>query len=299
MAIRQTSLFKDRNACLYQQNATLRTGKIIHCIAIMNTFQDKVIWITGASAGIGAAFAQECAAVGARLVLSARRESALNAVAMQIGIPAERCLILPLDLAEPEMMAEKAAQVMAHFGQVDYLLHNGGISQRSLVCETDFGVFRRLIEVNYLGTVALTQAVLPAMIAQGSGHFAVVSSLVGKFGTPMRAGYAGSKHALHGFFDSLRAELWADGIRVTLICPGFIRTDVSINALTADGSPQKTMDATTGQGLAPAVCARRMLKAIRRKKEEVYIGKKEVAAVYLKRYFPRIFSRILRKAKVT
>lgn len=265
----------------------------------MQSIKDKVVWITGASAGIGAAFAGECAAVGARLVLSARRADALEAIAASLNLGEDRCLVLPLDLAEQDSMPAKVVQVQAHFGRIDYVLHNGGISQRALVRDTDFAVQRRLMEVNYLGTVALTQAILPHMLAQKSGHFAVVSSLVGKFGTPMRAGYAASKHALHGYFDSLRAELWRDGIQVTIICPGFIRTEVSINALTGDGSPQKSMDSTTDKGLSPERCAQKMLRAVVRGKEEVYIGKKEIYAVYLKRLFPRLFSRILCKAKVT
>lgn len=265
----------------------------------MSRFQNKVVWITGASAGIGAALVRAFAAEGAKLVLSARRQAELEKVAADTGLGAERYLVLPLDLMEQESFAEKVKAVTDRFGTIDLLVHNAGISQRSLARDTEMEVYRRLMEVNYLGTVALTQAVLPGMLKTGKGQFAVVSSLVGKFGTPMRSGYAASKHALHGFFDTLRAETWRDGISVTIVCPGFIRTDVSINALTADGSPQNSMDNSTNNGMDPDKFARKMLKAVARKKEEAWIGGMEVRAVYLKRFFPALFSKLIRKAKVT
>ena len=195
-------------------------------------------------------------------------------------------------------MPEKAATAIALFGGLDLLLHNGGISQRSLIKETQLEVDRRLMEVNYFGTVALTKAVLPYFIQNKKGHFAVVTSLVGKFGSPYRSSYAGAKHALHGFFDTLRAEHYQDNIAVTLICPGFIHTQVSVNAVTGDGSPLGEMDQAQAQGMSAEACADQLLRALLRKKEEVYIGGKETWAVYLKRFFPGIFSRILRKANV-
>jgi short-subunit dehydrogenase len=265
----------------------------------MSKFQDKIVWVTGASAGIGSALVRAFAAQGAKLVLSARRRSELEKVAAETGLPQDQFMVLPLDLLEPDSFPQKVQEVKDRFGGIDLLVHNAGISQRSLAKETDLDVYRRLMEVNYFGTVALTQAVLPGMLEAGKGHFAVVSSLVGKFGTPMRSGYSASKHALHGYFDSLRAETWREGITVTIVCPGFIQTDVSINALTADGSPQKSMDDSTSNGMEPDKFARKMLKVIARQKEEVWIGGMEVRAVYLKRFFPAIFSKFIRKAKVT
>jgi short-subunit dehydrogenase len=195
-------------------------------------------------------------------------------------------------------LPEKAATAIALFGGLDLLLHNGGISQRSLIKETQLEVDRRLMEVNYFGTVALTKAVLPYFIQNKKGHFGVVTSLVGKFGSPYRSSYAGAKHALHGFFDTLRAEHYQDNIAVTLICPGFIHTQVSVNAVTGDGSPLGEMDQAQAQGMSAEACADQLFRALLRKKEEVYIGGKETWAVYLKRFFPGIFSRILRKANV-
>jgi dehydrogenase/reductase SDR family protein 7B len=203
-----------------------------------------------------------------------------------------------LDLSETSSLPEKAATAIALFGGLDLLLHNGGLSQRSLIKETQLEVDRRLMEVNYFGTVALTKAVLPYFIQNKKGHFAVVTSLVGKFGSPYRSSYAGAKHALHGFFDTLRAEHYQDNIAVTLICPGFIHTQVSVNAVTGDGSPLGEMDQAQAQGMSAEACADQLFRALLRKKEEVYIGGKETWAVYLKRFFPGIFSRILRKANV-
>ncbi|MCB2406745.1 SDR family oxidoreductase [Hymenobacter lucidus] len=260
------------------------------------SFAQHVVWITGASAGIGEALAREFARAGARLVLSGRNVAELQRVAAACA-PAE-ILVVPLDLADGTTFAACTAQVLAHFGRIDILVNNGGISQRSLALETSLDVHRQLMEVNYFGTVALTKEVLPHLIAQGSGQVVVVSSLVGKFGTPYRSAYSASKHALHGFFDSLRAEIWSTGVGVTIICPGFIRTGVSINALTADGSPQRTMDAATERGMAPEKLARAAVRAIACRKQEVYIGGRETLGIYLKRWVPGLFSRVLRKAQV-
>ncbi|MCB2376505.1 SDR family oxidoreductase [Hymenobacter sp. BT635] len=259
-------------------------------------FTNQVIWITGASAGIGEALAKEFARAGARLILSARNVAELERVRAACA-PAE-VLVLPLDLAHSSDFPAHVAQVLAHYGRLDILVNNGGISQRSLTLDTSLDVHRRLMEVNYFGTVALTKAVLPHLIAQGQGQIVVVSSLVGKFGSPYRSAYAASKHALHGFFDSLRAEIWASGVGITIICPGFVRTGVSVNALTADGSPQRTMDEATARGLAPEELALQAVRAIVRRRQEVYIGGRETLGVYLKRFLPGLFSRVLRRAQV-
>ncbi len=257
----------------------------------------KVVWVTGASSGIGEALSRELARRGARLILSARREEKLRALAQECS--GEEHLVLALDLADSATLEAAAKRALERFGAVEIMIHNGGVSQRALVRDTDPAVDRRLLEVNYLGAVTLTKALLPTMLERGGGHFVVISSLVGKFGTPLRSSYSASKHALHGFFDSLRAELWGQGIRVTLVCPGFIRTPLPVHALTGDGSPQGTMDRAQLRGMAPEVCARRILRAVEREKEEVLIGGREVWAVYLKRWLPRFFSRVIRRVDVT
>lgn len=265
----------------------------------MSKLKDKVVWVTGASSGIGEALVKEFAREGAKVVLSARNKGELQRVKKETNLNDDTSLILPLDLIEHDKMGERVDAVLSKFGRIDYLINNGGISQRSLVIDTSFEVDRKLIEVNLLGTIALTKAVLPLMVKQQEGHIVTITSLTGKFGTPKRSAYAASKHGLHGFFDCLRAEHYKDNIKVTLVCPGFIRTNVSINALTGDGSKQGTMDDATGKGTTPEDCAKGIIKGIKKGKEEILIGNKEVYAVWLKRFFPGIFSKLIKKAKVT
>lgn len=256
-----------------------------------------VIWITGGSSGIGEAAAQKFSKEGYSLILSSRNLQELERVKASCSSP-EDIRILPLDLADSGGFDQKVVIALSFFGRVDILLHNGGISQRALIKDTQLEVDRKLMEVNYFGTVALTKALLPHFMERKQGQFGVITSLVGKFGSPYRSSYAGAKHALHGFFDTLRAEHHEDGISVTLICPGFIRTQVSINAVTGDGSPLGEMDQAQDQGMSPEACAEGIFKALVKKKEEVYIGGKETLAVYLKRFLPGLFSKILRSAKV-
>ena len=265
----------------------------------MTTFKDKVVWITGASSGIGEALAYESAKTGAKLILSARRENELERVKKNCKLPEKDVLVLPLDLAQHDQMKAKVDKVMNHFGRIDILINNGGISQRSLAIDTDFSVYKKLVDVDYLGTVALSKAVLPIFLKQKSGHFGVITSLMGKFSSPLRSGYCGAKHALHGFFDALRMEHDDDNIKVTLLCPGYIHTNISINAVTADGSAQNTMDAATGAGMSPEKCAKKIISAIKSNKMEVLIGGKETLAVYIKRFFPKLLHNIVKKAAVT
>lgn len=262
-------------------------------------FSNKRIWITGASSGIGEALSRAFARHGAHLILSARNETELNRVAaMCQEAGAASVLIKVLDLAQHDTIPLAVEQVLRQTGKIDVLINNGGISQRARTLDTRLDVDKRLMDVNYFGTVALTKAVLPSMITHQLGHIATITSLTGKFGSPLRSSYAASKHALHGFFDSLRAELVQTPIKITLICPGFIRTNVSINALTGNGSSQGTMDEATGKGMEPDVLAQKILRAIAAGKEEVYFGGKEVLGVYLKRFFPAYFSRLISKTKV-
>lgn len=259
---------------------------------------NQIIWITGASSGIGEALAYAYAREGAKLILSARRTEELERVAAHCGNP-DGLLLLPLDLEDHASLPGKVGEVIRKFGRIDLLINNAGISQRSRAEETDMAVVKRLMDVNYFGTVALSMACLPFFIQQKSGHIAVVTSLVGKFGSPMRSAYSASKHALHGFFDSLRAEHFHDNLKVTLICPGFVRTNITFNALTGDGTAQNKMDDATNQGLDPERCARIIVRGIAKGKEEIYPAGPELRGVYVKRFFPKLFSKLIRKAKVT
>lgn len=264
----------------------------------MKNYQDQVIWITGASSGIGKALAIEFAKLGAKVVISARNKDELEKTRLACAKP-ENIIILPLDLEHYENFTDKTTEVIKHFGKIDMLINNGGISQRGLAKVTNISVDERIMKINFLGTVALTKAVLPHFLSQKSGHIVAVSSLVGKFGTPVRSSYSASKHALHGFFDSLRAELFQDNIAVTIICPGFIRTNITFNALTAEGKAQNTLDNAQKNGMDPEEFAKKSIAALSAQKKEVYIGGKEIIGVYLKRFFPNFFARVITRAKVT
>jgi len=262
-------------------------------------FNHKIIWITGASSGIGKSLALALSKQQIKLILSSRNEKELNAVKNACGHP-ENVKVLPLDLEDYRSLATKVDEALSLFGGVDVLFNNGGISQRSLAKDTSIEVDKRIMAVNYLGTVALTKALLPHFMEKNSGHFVVITSIVGKIGTPLRSSYAASKHALHGFFDSLRAEVYQNNIKVTLVCPGFVQTNVSLNALTADGTPQNIMDIATKNGLTPEAFTKKLLKAVHLEKQEVYIGGfKEKLAVYVKRFSPKLLSKMIRKLAVT
>ena len=212
---------------------------------------------------------------------------------------ASDALLAPFDLASPDGIEPLVASLWEQAGGVDVVVHCGGISQRSRLIDTDPSVDRAMMEVNYFGTLAFTRALLPKMMAAGGGHFAVVTSLMGLFSAPMRSGYAGAKHALHGWFEALRAEHHNDGIRVTMVSPGFVRTDISRNALTADGSAQGTMDDATENGISAERCAAILLRGIDRNRALVTPGKKEVLGYWLSRFAPGILRRVARRAKVT
>ena len=263
------------------------------------SLKNKVFWITGASSGIGKSLVIELSKYEVNLILSSRNLTALTAVKAQCKNPSD-VQILTLDLEDYENLQPKVVEALSFFGRIDVLINNGGVSQRSLAKDTSIAVDKKLMDVNYLGTVALTKALLPHFIENKNGHFVVTTSIVGKVATPMRSSYSASKHALHGFFDALRAEHFNDNISVTLICPGFVATDVSKNALTGDGSKQNKMDESTANGIHPDRFAKLMFKAIKSKKEEAYIGGlKERFSVYVKRYYPKLVSRLIRKWKVT
>lgn len=257
------------------------------------SFSNQVVWITGASSGIGEATAHLLAQKGARLVLSARREGELERVKSSLGVDPTDVLVLPMDVEKPEEFPALVEKVLDTFGRIDLLYNNAGISQRGGVLESDLSVYKRLMEVNFYGVVALTKAVLPIMVKQGSGLIAATSSVSGKLGSAKRSGYSASKHALHGFFDALRAEVHRDGIHITLICPGYIQTEISKNALGPDGQAHGKMDQNQAKGMPVQTCAAKIVRAFEKKSPEVYMGGFEVMGVYLKRFFPAILRRIL------
>ena len=257
----------------------------------MEYFNKKVIWITGASSGIGEALAYEFAALGGTLVLSARRKEELERVASACQQRYNtQSHVIPLDLTQSDGFSSLVDAVLEKVGRIDILVNNGGISQRSWVQETSFSVDRKIMEVNFFGQVALTKSLLPHMIKQGGGQIAVMSSLTGKFGFPMRSAYAASKHALHGFFETVGMELKQKNIRVTMVCPGRIQTQISVNAVTKDGSKHGKMDQGQLEGMPADKCAQIISKALKSGKREIIIGSgKERFAVFAKRFLPGLF----------
>lgn len=256
-------------------------------------FSGKVVWITGASSGIGRSLALAFDRAGTRLVLSSLSQEHLEAVKQCCRRDAEIHL-LPFDLTNLEQLPAHAANALRHFGHVDYMVHNAGVALRDRAMHTDLDVDRRIMTTNYFGPIVLTKALLPSMVQRRSGCFVVVSSLSGRYGGPQLSSYAASKHALHGFFESLRAEVHADGIRITVIIPGFIRTPITEHALTGDGGLYGKALQVHERGMDPDRCAARMLKAIAGRKEEALVGGVEVYSVYLKRFFPTLLSALVR-----
>lgn len=261
----------------------------------MKQFKDKVIWITGASSGIGEALAIEFARREARLILSARRKEELERVGALTKLPPLDLMILPFDLSDTSNASSLTAQIINKFGRIDILVNNGGNSQRSEATDTPVEIDRKLMEVNYFAHVNITKAVLPYMKRQKSGHIVVVSSIAGKFGFYLRSSYSAAKHALHGFFESVRLETELFGIKTLIVCPGKVKTNVSLNAVTATGAPHNKMDASHENAMSAEECARQIIKAIVADKEEVLIGGKEILMVRIKRFFPKLFGKIVRK----
>ena len=257
----------------------------------------KVVWITGASSGIGAELAIQYSNLGVKLILSSRRAEVLGQVKSNCFNP-ENIKILPFDLIDFKSASELVKSAFELFGTIDILINNAGISQRSLIIDTDFEVYKRLIEINYLGHVAISNAILPYFIKQGGGSFAIISSVMGKYSSPYRSGYAAAKHALHGFFDTLRMEHQNDNIFVTIICPGFVKTSISKNSLTGDGTPLGQYDRANARGLSVELSAKKIISAIDKKKWEISFGGKERMGVYLKRLSNKLLHYIVKKSKV-
>lgn len=260
-------------------------------------FRDSVVWITGASSGIGEASARRFHEEGAHVVLSGRRTAALEATAADCAGEGQT-LVLPFDVTDEAAISAATAAVLDRFGRIDILFNNAGITQRARVVDADIPVYRTMMAVNFFGPLVLTKAVLPSMLERGSGRIVCTTSVAGKYGSPMRSGYNAAKHAAHGFFDSLREEVADRGIDVTLIVPGAVRTNVSINALRGDGSRYDKMDPFLENGMSPDACAVRVLNAVHRRKREVLIADGIAwRNVILKRWSPALLSWTTRRRK--
>lgn len=259
----------------------------------------SVVWITGASSGIGEALAKQYAKAGAKLVLSARREAELQQVKQcceQLGADPDNILVLPMDVTDHAVMAANTQRVVDAFGSIDVLINNAGISQRSKCVDTDMSVYRKLMDVDVLGQIALTKAVLPVMVTQKSGHIAITSSVAGKIGVKWRTGYCAAKHAVMGFFDALRAEVAEFGIQVSTITPGFIKTDVARNAVVGDGSQFTGDDPNIEGGMDVDKCAHVIVSQMNKGVREIAVGEGlSLLALKIKRYFPNALFNMMAK----
>ena len=265
----------------------------------MSYFDNKVVWITGASSGIGEALAYTFARHKVKLILSARRADELERVKAACGFPENDVMILPLDVAEHALSEAAAQKAIARFGQIDILINNAGVSHWSKIKDLNMEVIKIIMNVNFLGSVSLTKAVLPDMLKRKSGNIVVISSILGKIVTPKQAAYNASKHAIMGFFDTLRAETKGDGIKVLLVCPGFVRTNVAKNSLNKEGQPINKDNNLIANGLDPLYVSEQVLNAIQKNKEEIIVaGPKEKFAVFIKRMAPGLFSKFISNNKI-
>ena len=256
------------------------------------------VWITGASSGIGEACAYRYAEEGARLVLTSSSVNRLEPVAARCReLGATEVSILPYDLTcldGIEALTDKAWDAMKG---IDIVMLNAGISQRTNVEDTSMEMVRKIMEINYFAPVAIAKCLLPKMVGRGYGKIAVTTSIAGRFGFPLRCGYSSSKFALYGFFETLQAEYYEKGIRVTLVCPGRVQTNISRYALDKGGKPHGVIDPGQAGGMTAEAAARVITRAIAKEKKEVLVGRKELLMVYIKRFFPGLCATLARKIK--
>jgi short-subunit dehydrogenase len=252
-------------------------------------FTNKTIWITGASSGIGKAVALELSKEKTHLILSDINEKGLEAVASECEKNNCTTLIVPIDLSNEKSVVEAAQKVLDKNIKIDCLYQFAGISQRSFVSETPLSIDRKIFEINFFGAVALTKAILPKMIKNGGGQLAVTSSLVGKFGFPYRSSYSATKHALHGFFESLRAENKINNIKVSIFIPGRVQTNISFNAIDKDGKTHGKMDDGQNSGITAEKAAKIICRNLKKEKKEILVGGKELLMVHIRRFLPRLY----------
>jgi short-subunit dehydrogenase len=262
-----------------------------------NIFTGKVAWITGASSGIGEALVYEFAERGAKVIISSNDLAGLERVKKDVGSDSGMITCVPFDLSDTSGIEKVVEQQISSAGKIDYLLNIGGISQRSKIEETPVWLDRKIFEINYFGTIALTKAVLPYMIGNKSGHILATSSISGRFGFPLRSAYSASKQALHGFFETLYLENKTNNIRTSVIIPGRVSTNISLHALDGKGKEFGKMDDVLAKGLSPRKAAKIIIKGIIKNKREILVGRSEMIMLYIRRIWPWLFFRIADKVK--
>ncbi|XP_037019096.2 dehydrogenase/reductase SDR family member 7B isoform X2 [Artibeus jamaicensis] len=270
--------------------------KLLQCMWTKARLQDAVVVVTGATSGLGRECAKVFYAAGAKLVLCGRNREALEELTKELAasqatkVQTHRPFTVTFDLTDPGAVVAATAEILQCFGYVDVLINNAGVSYRGAILDTTTDVDKRVMETNYFGPVALTKALLPSMIKRRQGHIVAISSIQGKISIPFRSAYAASKHATQAFFDCLRAEMEQYEIKVTIISPGYIHTNLSLNAITADGSRYGVMDKTTAEGRMPVEVAQDVLTAVVKKKKDVILADLLPSlAIYLRTLAPGLF----------
>jgi short-subunit dehydrogenase len=264
-----------------------------------NLFSNSTVWITGASSGIGEALVKEFARQGAKVLISSNDPAGLERVRHDCSSYPGELICVPFDLADTEKIGELVDEQIRIAGRIDYLINIGGISQRARIEETPLWLDRKIFEINYFGTIAFTKAVLPYMIKQKSGHIVATSSISGRFGFPLRSAYSASKQALHGFFETLYLENKKNKLRVSVLIPGRVKTNISIHALNSDGREHGKMDEGQAKGITAEKAARQIIRGIRRNKREILVGSSELLMLYIRRILPWLFFRVADKIKST
>ncbi|MEE4213952.1 MAG: SDR family NAD(P)-dependent oxidoreductase [Bacteroidales bacterium] len=260
-------------------------------------YNTKVFWVTGASSGIGEAMVYELLDRGARVIASSNNADELNEVKKRCEARKHVLHTSVFDLADMGNIENIVAEQVEKHGHIDVLINLGGISQRATIIETPLWLDRKIMEINYFGTIALSKAVLPYMIRERSGHILATSSISGRFGFPLRSAYSASKQALHGFFETLHIEHRTDNVKASVIIPGRVRTNISYRALTASGKEHGRMDAGQAGGISPEKAVKVILKGLEKNKREIPVGGKELFMLYIRKYFPSIFFNIAGKIK--
>jgi dehydrogenase/reductase SDR family member 7B len=262
-------------------------------------FKGKTAWITGGSSGIGEALAKRLASLGARVIISSNDLEGLEQTLGSMQAMGANVASLPFNLSDPNEVEQAADEVLDKYGSIDFLFNNGGVSQRSTAIETPLSIDRKIMEVNFFSGLILTKKLLPAMIKNGGGHIIATSSISGLFGFPLRSAYSASKHAMHGFYESVWTELHDKGIRTTLVCPGRVKTNISLNALGLDGNPHGKMDQGQAQGISPEECARKILIAVMKNRRQVLVGGNELLLARIKQFLPFLFYKLVTRIKPT
>lgn len=264
----------------------------------LDNLDNKVVWITGASSGLGKALAQECALQGAQVILSARRFEELENVRVSLLHP-DQHISIAMDITDEAQVRRAYEEVLAKKGQIDWLINNAGLSQRALIADTTMQTERAIMEIDYFSQVFLTKTVLPTFLKQKSGRIVYVSSVAGLLGTQYRASYSAAKAAIHMWANSLRAEVAQEGVEVSVIFPGFVKTNVSFNALNGQGKPQAHQDEAIENGLDADDFAQQTVKALMNGKEYIVVGgSKEKLGVIVSRLSPTTLYKMIRKMRV-